>query len=71
MLQYVNSAIDAIQNTKRRLINTFVKDEPLKSSSHSYVDAQTAFVKQTAKTANDNASRITKFDFTELNKVWK
>ena len=51
MLMYANMAIDAIQNAKSSWLNTFVKDETVKTPLQNFVDAQTAFTKQVAKTA--------------------
>lgn len=50
MLMYANMAIDAIQNAKTNWLNTFVKDESVKTPIQNFVDAQTAFTKQVAKT---------------------
>ena len=51
MLMYANMAIDAIQNAKTNWLNTFVKDETVKTPLQNFVEAQTAFTKQVAKTA--------------------
>ena len=51
MLAYANMAIDAIQNAKSSWLNTFVKDESVKAPLQHFVEAQTAFTKQVAKTA--------------------
>ena len=50
MLMYANMAIDAIQNAKTSWLNTFVKDDTVKTPIQNFVDAQTAFTKQVAKT---------------------
>ncbi len=51
MLLYANMAIDAIQNAKTSWLNTFVKDESIKEPLQNFVQAQTAFIKQVAKTS--------------------
>jgi hypothetical protein len=43
--------IDAVQNTKRQIVDTFVQDERIKKSLQAYIDAQTIFVKVAAKNA--------------------
>lgn len=50
MLMYANMAIDAIQSTKSSWLNQFVQDESLRAPLQQFVDAQTAFTKQIAKT---------------------
>ena len=50
MLVYANMAIDAIQSSKSSWLNQFVQDETLRAPLQQFVDAQTAFTKQIAKT---------------------
>lgn len=50
MLSYANMAIDAIQNAETSWLNAFVKDESVKEPLQNFVQAQTAFTKQVAKT---------------------
>lgn len=50
MLMYANMAIDAIQSSKSSWLNQFVQDESLRAPLQQFVDAQTAFTKQIAKT---------------------
>ena len=45
--------IDAIQNAKRQVVDTFVQDEKIKAGLHSYITAQTEFVKVVAKNSVD------------------
>ena len=49
MLIYANMAIEAIQNGKKSWINTFVKEDSVAKPLHDFVDSQTGFVKQIAK----------------------
>lgn len=48
---YSDMAIDAIQNTKKQFVDTFVKQDEFKNPLNAFVDAQTAYTKQVAKTA--------------------
>lgn len=48
-----NMFIDAVQNAKREWINTFVKTEEFAKPLTAFVDAQTAYTKELAKTATD------------------
>lgn len=50
MLMYANMAIDAIQSGKSAWLNQFVQDQSVKAPLQQFVDAQTAFTKQIAKT---------------------
>lgn len=53
---YADMAIDAIQNTKKSWVSNFVKDETFANPLNAFVDAQTVFTKQVAKTAWDMSS---------------
>ena len=53
MLFYTNMAIDAIQTGKTSWLKTFVTDEQVQAPLQHFVDAQTIFVKQVAKTCVD------------------
>jgi hypothetical protein len=48
---YADMAIDAIQNAKKSWVNMFVKDEQFAKPLNSFVDSQTTFTKQIAKSA--------------------
>jgi hypothetical protein len=50
MLLYADMAIDAIQSSKSTWLKTFVSDEQVRKPLQQFVDAQTAFTKQVAKT---------------------
>lgn len=50
---YADMAIDAIQNTKKSWVSNFVKDETFATPLNAFVDAQTEFSKQVAKTVWD------------------
>ena len=53
MLQAINTTIDTIQGAKSTFVKTFVKDESIAKSIQAFVDSQTAFTKQVAKTTFD------------------
>ena len=61
--------IDAIQNAKRQVVDTFVQDEKIKAGLHSYITAQTEFVKVVAKNSVDftqlAVQNVIKTDFTK------
>lgn len=50
MLMYANMAIDAIQSGKTAWLNQFIQDTSVRQPLQQFVDAQTAFTKQIAKT---------------------
>jgi hypothetical protein len=60
MLQAINTSIDTIQGAKSTFVKTFVKDESIAKSLQSFVDSQTAFVKQVAKTSFDVGTAVAK-----------
>jgi uncharacterized protein YoxC len=70
MLQQVNTFIDTVQGAKTQIVNTFVKDETLAKSIQAFVDSQTAFSKQVAKTtfevATESAKQAVKFDASKV-----
>ena len=70
MLQQVNTFIDTVQGAKTQIVNTFVKDETLAKSIQAFVDSQTAFTKQVAKTtfevATESAKQAVKFDASKV-----
>lgn len=70
MLQSVNTFIDTVQGAKTQIVKTFVKDETLAKSIQAFVDSQTAFTKQVAKTtfdvATESAKQAVKFDASKV-----
>ena len=50
MLLYADMAIDAIQSSKSTWLKTFISDEQVRNPLQQFVDAQTLFTKQVAKT---------------------
>jgi uncharacterized protein YoxC len=70
MLQAINTTIDTIQGAKSTFVKTFVQDKDIQTSLQSFVDAQTAFTKQVAKTTFDVATKTAqeavKFDYAKV-----
>jgi hypothetical protein len=50
MLMYANMAIDAIQSGKKNWVNSFVHEKTVAAPLNDFVEAQTVFTKQIAKT---------------------
>jgi hypothetical protein len=55
-----NQVIDAIQDSKKTFVNTFVKDESFKSELTKLVDAQTKFAKGSVQSTLDIAQAFVK-----------
>jgi hypothetical protein len=55
-----NQVIDAIQDGKKQIVNTFVKDESFKSELTKLVDAQTKFAKGSVQSTLDIAQAFVK-----------
>lgn len=53
-----NTFIDAVQNSKKFFVNTFVTDEKVRKPLNAFVDAQTAFTKQIVKSNEEVAAYI-------------
>jgi uncharacterized protein YoxC len=75
MLQYVNTFIDTVQGAKTQIVSTFVKDETLAKSIQAFVDSQTAYTKQVAKTtfevSTETAKQLAKFDASKVFSIKK
>lgn len=55
---YADYYIDAIQNGKKFIVDTFVSDEKLKTTMNDFVAAQTNFAKQCVKTTQTMGSEM-------------
>ena len=55
-----NQVIDAIQDGKKQIVNTFVKDESFKTELTKLVDAQTKFAKGSVQSTLDIAQAFVK-----------
>jgi hypothetical protein len=53
MLHNINTAIDSFQSVKTTFVDTFVENEQLKKPLHTFIEAQTTFAKNVAKSASD------------------
>ena len=55
-----NQVIDTIQDGKKQIVNTFVKDETFKTELIKLVDAQTKFAKGSVQSTLDIAQAFVK-----------
>jgi len=55
-----NQVIDTIQDGKKQIVNTFVKDEAFKTELIKLVDAQTKFAKGSVQSTLDIAQAFVK-----------
>jgi hypothetical protein len=66
-----NLLIDTVQNAKRTVTNTVIKDETLNKAAHNFIDAQTAFAKMLTENAmsiiSDIQSKQTSFFYPKKN----
>ena len=53
MIEHINSSIDTISGIKTKFVETYVKNEEIKSQLQTYVDAQQSFAKTVAKSTVD------------------
>lgn len=53
MLQNINTAIDSFQSVKTNLVDTLVANEQLKKPLHTFIEAQSTFAKNVARSASD------------------
>lgn len=60
MLAYTNMAIDVFQSGKLSFLKTFVQDESVRKPLEDFVDEQSVFAKQIAKTSWETTGAITK-----------
>ena len=58
MLAYANMAIDAIQNSKKAFLTTFVKEDSVRKPLEQFVESQGSFARQIAKTNWDFAEAV-------------
>lgn len=72
-----DAVIDAVQNSKKTFVTTFVKNEKVAEALNSFVDAQAEYTKMAAKATSDMATTVTselvkavqeagKFDYTKF-----
>jgi spore coat polysaccharide biosynthesis protein SpsF (cytidylyltransferase family) len=54
-----DAAIDAVQNSKKTFVNTFVQHEAIANALNSFVDAQAEYTKKAAKVGLDTATVLT------------
>lgn len=56
---FANTAIDAVQTSKKIAVDTFVKHEGLAKSLNQFVDSQTEYTKKAVETGFTTATSIT------------
>lgn len=54
----LDNIIDSVQNTKKQVVNAFVKNEAVADALNSFVDAQTAYTRSAVKAGTDAACSI-------------
>jgi len=52
----IDATIDAVQNSKKTFVNTFVQHEAIAKALNSFVDAQADYTKKAAKVGMDTAT---------------
>lgn len=63
MHAFASTAIDSIQSAKTQFLNTFVTNEALRAPMQDFVNAQTAFARQTVESLEKIFEQVTKPDF--------
>lgn len=54
----VDFYIDSVQNTKKQMVDVFVKHDAVKSALKSFVDSQTAYTKAAVKSVSEINTRL-------------
>lgn len=78
----IDTTVDAVQNSKKQMINTFVTNENVKEALNNFVDAQSEYTKAAFKAGQDtfttvaqeitkSLSEAAKFDYTKMADVFK
>jgi len=60
--------IKSIQDSKRKFVDTFVYNETIKQSLHSYIDTQEQYTKELTKNTFDITTAMLKAPFAPANK---
>lgn len=55
---FAHSAIDAVQNSKKTFVETFVKNEGISKSLNQFIDAQTEYTKSALDTSMAAATNL-------------
>ena len=64
-----DQVIKSVQDAKRNFVNTFVFDENIKKSLHSYIDTQEQYTKELTKNTFDITTAVIKVNpFASANK---
>lgn len=73
----LDSTIDAVQNSKKQFVNTFITNKAIADAMINLVDVETEYTKRAAKVGMDTATTLTseamktaqeamKFDYTKV-----
>ena len=73
----LDATIDAVQNSKKQFVKTFVQNEKIAEAMNTFIDEQAAYTKRAAKVGTDTFSTLTtemvktgqeamKFDYTKF-----
>lgn len=54
----LDATIDAVQNGKKQIVNTFVQNEAIKEALVKFVDAQSEYTKKALKVGADTATAL-------------
>jgi hypothetical protein len=53
-----DATIDAVQNSKKTFVNTFVTNETVKTALVDFIEAQAEYTKKAIKVGQDTATRV-------------
>lgn len=73
----LDATIDAVQNSKKQFVSTFVQNEAIAKALNNFIDAQAEYTKKASKVGLDTATSVaqetaklvqeaTKFDFSKF-----
>ena len=73
----LDATIDAVQNSKKQFVKTFVQNEKVADAMNTFIDEQTSYTKKAAKVGTDTFATLTsemvkasqeamKFDYTKF-----
>ena len=73
----LDATIDAVQNSKKQFVKTFVQNEKVADAMYTFIDKQASYTKKAVKVGTDTFATLTgemvktsqeamKFDYTKL-----
>jgi hypothetical protein len=54
----LDATIDAVQNSKKQFVKTFVQNEKVADAMNSFIDEQSAYTKKAAKVGSDTVTTL-------------